>query len=118
MPVEPAYEHNGRTVTRDQWRVLAAAKFGWMLDAFDFMLYAMALGQIRTYFGFDDATAGFLVTMALVMSGVGGLIFGYVADRFGRARAHCPQRRWRGRGATPPVTRERRRCRGRSAPRT
>jgi MFS family permease len=76
-----------RTVTRDQWRVLAAAKFGWMLDAFDFMLYAMALGQIRTYFGFDDATAGFLVTMTLVMSGIGGLIFGYVADRFGRARA-------------------------------
>jgi len=76
-----------RTVTREQWRVLAAAKFGWMLDAFDFMLYAMALGPIRAYFGFDDATAGFLVTMTLVMSGVGGLVFGYVADRFGRARA-------------------------------
>jgi len=82
-PAAPWY----RTVTREQWRVLAAAKCGWMLDAFDFMLYAMALGQIRTYFGFDDATAGFLVTMTLVMSGVGGLIFGYVADRFGRARA-------------------------------
>jgi MFS family permease len=76
-----------RTVTREQWRVLAAAKAGWMLDAFDFMLYAMALGQIRSYFGFDDATAGFLVTLTLVMSGVGGLVFGYVADRFGRARA-------------------------------
>ena len=31
-----------RTITREQWRVLAAAKFGWMLDAMDFMLYAMA----------------------------------------------------------------------------
>jgi hypothetical protein len=46
-----------RTVTREQWHVLAAAKFGWMLDAMDFMLYAMALGQLRTYFQFDDATA-------------------------------------------------------------
>jgi MFS family permease len=82
-PATPWY----RTVTREQWRVLAAAKFGWMLDAFDFMLYAMALGQIRSYFGFDDAIAGFLVTMTLVMSGVGGLVFGYLADRFGRARA-------------------------------
>ena len=27
-----------RTVTREQWRVLLAAKFGWMLDAMDFML--------------------------------------------------------------------------------
>jgi MFS family permease len=76
-----------RTVTREQWRVLAAAKLGWMLDAMDFMLYAMALGQLRTYFQFDDATAGLLGTVTLVMSGVGGLIFGYVADRFGRARA-------------------------------
>jgi MFS family permease len=76
-----------RTITADQWRVLAAAKVGWMLDAMDFMLYAMALGQLRAYFQFDDATAGFLGTVTLVMSGVGGLVFGYVADRFGRTRA-------------------------------
>src|SRR5215211_6975444 len=76
-----------RTITRDQWRVLAAAKFGWMLDAMDFMLYAMAVGQLRSYFGFNDATAGLLGTATLVMSGVGGLVFGYVADRFGRTRA-------------------------------
>jgi MFS family permease len=76
-----------RTITAQQWRVLIAAKFGWMLDAMDFMLYAMALGQLRTYFGFDDATAGVLGTATLVMSGVGGLLFGYIADRFGRTRA-------------------------------
>lgn len=76
-----------RTIRPDQWRVLAAAKLGWMLDAMDFMLYAMAIGQLRTYFGFNDATAGMLGTITLVMSGVGGVIFGYVADRVGRARA-------------------------------
>lgn len=76
-----------RTVTREQWRVLLAAKFGWMLDAMDFMLYTMAVGQLRAYFGFGDDTAGMLGTVTLVMSGVGGAIFGYVADRFGRTRA-------------------------------
>lgn len=76
-----------RTITPEQWRVLLAAKFGWMLDAMDFMLYAMAIGQLRTYFGFNDATAGMLGTVTLVMSGVGGVIFGYVADRLGRTRA-------------------------------
>ena len=76
-----------RTVTREQWRVLMAAKFGWMLDAMDFMLYTMAVGQLRAYFGFGDDTAGMLGTVTLVMSGVGGAIFGYVADRFGRTRA-------------------------------
>lgn len=76
-----------RTITPEQWRVLLAAKFGWMLDAMDFMLYAMAIGQLRTYFGFNDATAGMLGTVTLVMSGLGGVIFGYVADRLGRTRA-------------------------------
>ena len=27
--------------------MLIAAKFGWMLDAMDFMLYTMAVGQLR-----------------------------------------------------------------------
>ena len=76
-----------RTITREQWHVLWAAKFGWMLDAMDFMLYAMAIGQLRSYFQFNDAVAGMLGTITLVMSGVGGLLFGYVADRFGRTRA-------------------------------
>jgi MFS family permease len=76
-----------RTITAEQWRVLAAAKCGWMLDALDFMLYAMALGQLRAYFEFGDDVAGFLGTATLIMSGVGGLVFGWVADRFGRTRA-------------------------------
>ena len=76
-----------RSITREQWRVLMAAKFGWMLDAMDFMLYAMALNQLRAYFAFDDATAGMLGTVTLIMSGIGGLTFGYIGDRFGRTRA-------------------------------
>src|SRR5262245_47628710 len=76
-----------RTITTEQWRVLVAAKFGWMLDALDFMLFTMAIGQLRAYFDFNDATAGFLGTATLVMSGVGGLAFGWVADTFGRTRA-------------------------------
>ena len=76
-----------RTITRAQWRVLAAAKLGWMLDAMDFMLYAMAIGQLRLYFGFDDAMAGLVGMVTLALSASGGLLFGYIADRFGRIRA-------------------------------
>ncbi|NJD20910.1 MAG: hypothetical protein FIA95_16700, partial [Gemmatimonadetes bacterium] len=65
-----------RTITADQWRVLAAAKLGWMLDAMDFLLYVMAIGQLQAYFGFDSGTAGLLGTITLVVSAVGGLIYG------------------------------------------
>ncbi len=75
------------TVTREQWRALAAAKLGWMLDAMDFLLYVMAIGQLKEYFGFNDATAGLLGTVTLVTSAVGGIVFGVVADRAGRTKA-------------------------------
>ena len=70
-----------RAVTAQQWRALAAAKLGWMLDAMDFLLYVMAIGQLKEYFGFNDATAGMLGTVTLVTSAVGGIVFGVVADR-------------------------------------
>lgn len=76
-----------RTITPEQWRALAAAKLGWMLDAMDFLLYVMAIGQLKTYFGFDDSTAGFLGTVTLIASAVGGIVFGVIADRVGRTRA-------------------------------
>src|SRR5262245_46895228 len=76
-----------KEVTGDQWRTLFAAKFGWMLDAFDFLLYVMAIGQLKQYFGFNDATAGLLGTITLITSATGGILFGLIADRFGRTRA-------------------------------
>jgi MFS family permease len=76
-----------KTITRDQWRVLLAAKLGWLLDAMDFLIYVMAIGQLKAYFGFDDATAGLLGTITLLISAFGGLLFGVIADRVGRTRA-------------------------------
>jgi MFS family permease len=83
QPATPWY----RTITREQWRVLWAAKLGWMLDAMDFLLYVMAIGKLKEHFGFDDATAGFLGTATLLSSAAGGIVFGVVADRIGRVRA-------------------------------
>lgn len=76
-----------RSITAEQWRALIAAKLGWVLDAMDFLLYVMALGHLKNYFSFDDATAGLLGTITLLVSAGGGLFFGVIADRFGRARA-------------------------------
>ncbi len=76
-----------RTITAEQWKALAAAKAGWMLDAMDFLLYVMAIGRLKAYFEYDDATAGLLGTITLIVSAGGGLLFGVIADRVGRVRA-------------------------------
>lgn len=47
----------------------------------------MAIGHLKRYFGFDDATAGLLGTVTLLTSAAGGILFGVIADRIGRTRA-------------------------------
>jgi MFS family permease len=71
----------------DQRRTLVAAALGWMLDAFDAMLYALVLTYVMRDLGMSKATSGFLQTLTLLASGIGGLFFGFLADRIGRKRA-------------------------------
>jgi MFS family permease len=68
-------------------RSLLAGGFGWMLDAMDVMLYSLVLAYLIREFSMDTRTAGFLNSLTLVASAIGGLLFGVVADRIGRTRS-------------------------------
>jgi MFS family permease len=68
-------------------RALVAASLGWMLDSFDVMLYALVLTSVRKDLGLDESAAGFLQSLTLIASAVGGICFGVIADRLGRTRA-------------------------------
>ncbi len=68
-------------------RSLVAASLGWMLDSFDVMLYALVLVAVRADLGMDSQTAGFIQSLTLIASAVGGLLFGVLADKWGRTRA-------------------------------
>jgi MFS family permease len=76
-----------KSITRDQWKTLVAAQLGWMLDAMDVMLFAFALGAIQEEFGLSSAQAGALASVTLIASAFGGIGFGILADRIGRARS-------------------------------
>jgi MFS family permease len=76
-----------RQASLAQRRTLLAAALGWMLDAFDAMLYALVLTYVMRDLGMSKKTAGFLYTLTLLASGIGGLLFGFLADRIGRKRA-------------------------------
>ncbi len=68
-------------------RALIAASLGWMLDAFDVMLYALVLVSVRADLNMDAGTAGQLQSLTLTASAVGGFAFGVLADKWGRTRA-------------------------------
>jgi MFS family permease len=76
-----------RQATPGQRRTLLAAALGWALDAFDAMLYALVLALLMRDLGMSKTTAGLLGTLTLLASGIGGVLFGFLADRIGRKRA-------------------------------
>jgi MFS family permease len=73
--------------TPGQRRTLLAAALGWALDAFDAMLYALVLALLMREFAMSKTTAGLLGTLTLLASGMGGVLFGFLADHIGRKRA-------------------------------
>jgi len=76
-----------RAGTPEGKRALVAASLGWMLDSFDVMLYALVLVALMRDLSMDAPTAGLLGSITLLASAAGGLMFGVIADKFGRTRA-------------------------------
>ncbi len=76
-----------KQATPAQRRTLVAAALGWMLDAFDAMLYALVLTHVMRDLGMTKSTAGLLNSLTLLASGIGGVAFGFIADHLGRKRA-------------------------------
>lgn len=74
-------------MTNAERQTLVAGGLGWMLDAMDVMLYSLVLAFLMREFVMNTRTAGFLNSLTLLASGIGGLLFGWIADRIGRTRA-------------------------------
>jgi MFS family permease len=67
-------------------RAFNGAFGGWGLDSYDFQVLPLGLAAITAYFGISKGQAGLLTTVTLVMSALGGLLAGMLADRIGRTR--------------------------------
>src|SRR6185503_13652756 len=83
----PVSTHWWRDASPDARRALVAAGIGWLLDSFDVMLYALVLATLVRDMGITPTVGGALGSLTLAASAAGGLVFGILADRYGRTRA-------------------------------
>ena len=70
--------------TKEQKSVVIAAYLGWTLDAFDFFLMVFVLKDIAAEFSTTVPAVALAITFTLALRPIGALIFGWIADRFGR----------------------------------
>jgi SHS family lactate transporter-like MFS transporter len=71
-------------ILRQQRQVVTACYLGWTLDAFDFFIMAFALDPVAHEFGVSRTTVTWAITLTLALRPIGALLFGRLADRFGR----------------------------------
>src|SRR3954469_16568459 len=73
-----------RRLTPTQRNAVIASYLGWTLDAFDFFIMVFVLKDIADTFGTEVKSGALAVTLTLAARPVGALVFGLLADRFGR----------------------------------
>jgi MFS family permease len=57
---------------------------GWLFDFYDLMLFSFLLVPIKKDLGLSETSLSLLLGSSLAATALGGILFGYLADRFGR----------------------------------
>jgi MFS family permease len=70
--------------TKTHYIILGMAWAGWLFDFYDLMLFSFLTIPIKKTLGLSDASLSLLLGATLAATALGGIIFGNLADRFGR----------------------------------
>jgi SHS family lactate transporter-like MFS transporter len=84
-PSNPLHDHDSLS-TADRWHAVSAGFLGWTLDAFDFFVLVFLVDTLAKQFHVSTEKIIFTTTATLAMRPVGALIFGLLADRYGRRK--------------------------------
>jgi len=70
--------------SRTHFVILGMSWAGWLFDFYDLMMFSFLLVPIKKTLGLSDASLSLLLGASLAATAIGGMLFGNLADRFGR----------------------------------
>ncbi len=73
-----------RPIGAIHYRIIALCFAAWIFDFYDLILYSFMLLPIARDLHLSQTESSLTLGLALAMTAVGGVIFGFVGDRFGR----------------------------------
>jgi len=72
--------------TKEHFKILFLSWAGWVFDFYDLILYTFLMIPIKHELNFSDVQISFVLGASLAATAVGGVIFGFLSDRYGRKR--------------------------------
>jgi len=76
----------GPLTPSDRWHAVTASFLGWTLDAFDFFVLVFLMDTLAAQFHVSKAAIVATITATLAMRPLGAVVFGLLADRYGRRK--------------------------------
>jgi SHS family lactate transporter-like MFS transporter len=76
--------HGPDTIVRGWQFAVTSGILGWVLDAFDFFIVVFLFDAIAARYHVSKSEVVYTLTLTLAMRPLGALVFGALADRFGR----------------------------------
>src|SRR5262245_17818383 len=82
-PLTPLLNEHA-TPSRRHYAILALSWAGWLFDFYDLVLFSFLLVPIRGDLGLTETQLSLVLGASLAATAAGGVLFGWLADRFGR----------------------------------
>jgi MFS family permease len=84
MRPQPQALLNEMPVGRVHRRIVALCFSAWIFDFYDLILYSFLLVPVARELGLTQADSSLALGTSFLMTAVGGIVFGFLGDRFGR----------------------------------
>ncbi len=86
QPPPPSHRQPRVYTPSEQRHAITASFLGWTLDAFDFFILIFMMDRVAAEFGVGKGAIVATLTATLAFRPVGAILFGMLADRYGRRR--------------------------------
>src|ERR687886_3046461 len=81
-----AFLHQSENLTKTQFSAWLSAFVGWIFDYYEIFLLTFLIVPIGAEFSLEPGQTSYIISVQLLFLAVGGVLFGFLADRFGRQR--------------------------------
>ena len=71
---------------KNHYRIFALSWAGWVFDFYDLVLFTFLISQLQTSLNFSAEMLSLCLGISLFATGLGGIIFGALGDKYGRKK--------------------------------